>query len=100
VVTSDRRAVCGRTARTVRREGRPKPSLPLSPIILTARRRLRAPASDGARSVRHSWGGECAERSTNGAQQIRVTEWLLQYHRIRSLRSEVLDIAADRDMLN
>jgi hypothetical protein len=28
--TSNRRAVCGRTARTVRREGRPKPSLPLS----------------------------------------------------------------------
>jgi len=28
--TRDRRAVCGRTARTVRREGRRKPSLPLS----------------------------------------------------------------------
>jgi hypothetical protein len=28
--TSDGRAVCGRTARTVRREGRRKPSLPLS----------------------------------------------------------------------
>jgi len=28
--TTDWRAVCGRTARTVRREGRRKPSLPLS----------------------------------------------------------------------
>jgi len=28
--TTNRRAVCGRTARTVRREGRRKPSLPLS----------------------------------------------------------------------
>jgi hypothetical protein len=29
--TNDWRAVCGRTARTVRREGGRKPSLPLSP---------------------------------------------------------------------
>ena len=28
--TTDWRAVCGKTARTVRREGRPRPSLPLS----------------------------------------------------------------------
>src|SRR3954452_18041542 len=33
----DWRAVCGRTARTVRREGRPKPSLPLSWRRLTGR---------------------------------------------------------------
>ena len=32
-VTTDWRAVCGRTARTVRREGRREPSLPLSGII-------------------------------------------------------------------
>src|SRR4051812_43702144 len=36
VETSDWRAVCGRTARTVRREGRRKPSLPLSVVRLDA----------------------------------------------------------------
>src|SRR5208337_2622524 len=33
--TPDWRAVCGKTARTVRREGRRKPSLPLSPPVVT-----------------------------------------------------------------
>ena len=32
--TADWRAVCGKTARTVRREGRPKPSLPLSEVFV------------------------------------------------------------------
>src|SRR5579863_5934249 len=37
--TNDWRAVCGKTASTVRREGRRKPSLPLSPVRLRCRRR-------------------------------------------------------------
>jgi len=40
--TPDWRAVCGKTARTVRREGRRKPSLPLSPTS-RARRRIWPP---------------------------------------------------------
>jgi hypothetical protein len=39
--TNDWRAVCGRTARTVRREGRRKPSLPLSPNRVGAASDLR-----------------------------------------------------------
>ena len=37
VETSDWRAVCGRTARTVRREGRRKPSLPLCAPVMALR---------------------------------------------------------------